>query len=173
MEFNNVIENRASIRKMSNKQISDEMLEELLSVTLKAPTAKNNQPQRILAIRSEEGLKKIDEASPCRFNAPLVLIVCYDENEEATNTYDDNMGYGMIDASIVLTYIMLKSVELGLSNTWVGYYKNEVLRKNFNIPDNYKIVSIMPIGYKEEDATASRLHLERFPLEHTVSYETY
>lgn len=45
-----------------------------------APTAKNLQEQHVYVIQSSETLAKIDTITPCRYNAPTVLVVAYDKN---------------------------------------------------------------------------------------------
>lgn len=168
-----MIETRSSVRAFSDRPVADEVLNKLLEAGRIAPTAGNRQPQRILVVKSAEGLQKMSECTPCRYGAPVVLVVCYDPAEENTNFIDDEMGYGQIDASIVLTHIMLKATELGLGTTWVGLFKNSLLRKNFNIPEQYRIVSLMPVGYPKGNTPASDNHGKRFALEHTCFFESF
>jgi nitroreductase len=41
----------------------------------------------------------------------------------------------------------LKAVELGLGSCWIGAFSQEEVKKILNIPDNYKVVALLPIGY--------------------------
>lgn len=81
MDFLKLSEERYSVRKFSDKTVEDEKLEKILQAGRLAPTAKNSQSQRIFVLKSPEALKKINEATPMAFNAPVVLMVCYDQNE--------------------------------------------------------------------------------------------
>ena len=79
MEFERVIRERFSARKFKNDLISDELINKILEAGNLAPTAKNSQPQKIYVVKSKEGLEKIDKASPCRYNAPVCIIVASDK----------------------------------------------------------------------------------------------
>ena len=75
MEFEKVIKERFSVRKFKDDKVSEELIQKILEAGNLAPTAKNYQPQKIYVVMSKEGLEKIDKASPCRYNAPVCLIV--------------------------------------------------------------------------------------------------
>ena len=81
MEFENVIRKRQATRKFSNQVVEKEKINNILEAGRIAPTAKNVQPIKIYVVESSEGLEKIDKASPCRYNAPIVLLVCGDKEQ--------------------------------------------------------------------------------------------
>ena len=64
MEFKEVIRNRYSCRKYSDKAVESEKLTAILEAGRIAPTAKNLQEQRIYVLQSEEALNKIDSVTP-------------------------------------------------------------------------------------------------------------
>ena len=68
------------------------------------------------------------------------------------------MRSGIEDVSIVATYIMLQAIELGVYSTWCNYFSNTELEKTFAIPQNEKVVLIMPVGYKAENVHPSPAH---------------
>ena len=76
MEFEDVIRKRTATRKFSSREVEEDKIKSILEAGRVAPTAKNIQPQYILVAKSNEALSKIDECSPCRYNAPVVIIVC-------------------------------------------------------------------------------------------------
>jgi nitroreductase len=102
-----------------------------------------------------------------------MLLVCYDKREEATNRVGDKRGYAAIDGAIVMTHMMLTAADLGLGAVWVGLFKPEKLKTAFNIPDEYEIVSLMPIGYPSAKSAPSNMHFNRLPIKETVSYESF
>ena len=59
MEFNDVVRNRYSCKKYSDKKLEDEKINAILEAGRVAPTAKNLQEQHIYVVRSEEALAKI------------------------------------------------------------------------------------------------------------------
>ena len=173
MDYNDIIYTRYSVRKYSDRPVEQDKLNKILEAGRIAPTAGNRQPQRIVVIQGREAFEKIKRCTPCHFNAPLLLLVCYDKSVENNNHYGDKRPYGQVDASIVLTQMMLEAHNLGLGTVWVGLFNPELLRENFCIPAHYEILSLMPIGYLAQDAKPSNMHSEKFPIEHTVFYDSF
>ena len=166
MEYNELIKARHSVRKYSEKKVSPELLREILEAGRLAPTARNMQVQRILAVQSDAGIAKLNECSPCLFGASTVLVAAFD-------TRPMNGNYGRVDASIALAHMMLKAADLGLGTVWVGIFDHDELHEQFNIPEEYEIVSILPVGYPAEDSRPSAMHEDRLPLADTVQFESY
>lgn len=173
MEFSELIEERFSVRKYSQKPVEPEKLQAVLEAGRIAPTAGNRQPQRILVVDTPEGLRKMKECTTCSFDAPVVLLVCYDTKVENNNHLGDHRPYGQVDASIVMTHMMLAAWDAGLGNVWVGLFKPELLEQYFSIPEDYRIVSLMPIGYAAEDAVPAKMHGDKFSLAHTVFHDHF
>ena len=72
---------RYSCRKFSEKPVTDEQLTTITKAGMCAPTARNERPWEFLIIRSEEGRKKIAEASPYAescLNAQAVIVALAD-----------------------------------------------------------------------------------------------
>ncbi|MDO4853720.1 MAG: nitroreductase family protein, partial [Clostridia bacterium] len=78
MEFDQILSERYSVRAFSSKAIEPDKLNRILEAGRLAPTAKNNQPQRIYVLKSEAALQKIRAITRCAFNAPVVLLVAVD-----------------------------------------------------------------------------------------------
>ena len=76
MDFLELSTTRYSVRDYDDRPIEDEVLNKILQAGRLAPTAKNNQPQRVYVLKSEDAIKKIRENTACSFNAPVVLLVC-------------------------------------------------------------------------------------------------
>lgn len=75
MEFSELAKNRYSCRKLSDRPVEKEKLEEILSIARLSPTAHNNQPYRIFVASGEEAVRKIKETTPCDFGASLFLLI--------------------------------------------------------------------------------------------------
>jgi nitroreductase len=129
-----------------------------------APTACNNQPQRIKVITDGTGLAKVDECSPCRFNAPVVLLVCYDNTVCWTHPSGERRS-GEIDAAIVTAHLMMAAYDAGLGSCWVMKFDPEKAVELFALPENIVPVALLPVGYPAEDAAPSDRHGLRFELE--------
>ena len=86
--------------------------------------------------------------------------------------YDDK-SYGEVDATIVITHIMLQATDLGLGTTFVGHFDPKLLVEKLNIPGNIIPVGILPIGYPAKEAEPSLKHNERYPIEQIVFYNKF
>ena len=168
MEFDKLIKERSSTRKFSNKEVEQDKLNKILEAGRIAPTAKNVQPIKIYIVKSEEGLESIDKASPCRYNAPTVLMICGDRELG----FNKN-GYSLadMDASIVTSFMMLSATNEGIDNVWVELFDEEILREEFSIPNNLTPVALLPIGYRESDCPISPNYNKRKPLEDLIEYK--
>lgn len=172
MNFLELAKNRYSCRSFMDKPIEQEKLNLILEAGKIAPTARNIQPQRILVITDKEKLAKLNQCTKYGWNAPVIMIICYDKNVVYHRQYDD-MDFGFIDSSIVTTQMMLEIQDLGLGTTWIGAFDPEKTREIYNIPENYEIVALLPVGYPGEDAHPSKLHEDRKPIEETVFYNEF
>ncbi len=168
MEFESVIRNRKSTRLFSKKELEEDKLKAILEAGRIAPTAKNVQPIKIYVVRSDEGIKKLDKTTPCRYGARTVLIVCGDKDKAYVK--DGNSKYE-IDATIVATHMMLEATNLNVDNIWIGLYNTEILKSEFNIPSNIEPVCLLPLGYKSKLCPPSPFHKFRKKLNEIVEYK--
>ncbi|MBQ6283084.1 MAG: nitroreductase family protein [Bacilli bacterium] len=168
MEFEDIIRKRTSVRKFSDTKIDKEKLDKILEAGRLAPTAKNNQPFKIYVVNSENGLMKIDNASRCRYGAKTVLIIC--GNKDQAYHKGDYSTYEM-DSCIVATHMMLEATNIGVDNIWIESFDENILRNEFNIPNEYIPVCLLPLGYKSVDCPINPLHEKRKNIEDIVVYK--
>ena len=159
MTFMELAAARYSVRKFKADPVAPEGIDQILEAARLAPTAHNSQPQRIKIVTSEEGLAKIDECSPCRYGAPAVVVMCYETR--GIFMRPDGVNSGIVDASIVLTHMMLRAQELGVYSCWVMMFDADKIRAAFDIPDNLMPMTIMPIGYPADDYEPNPFHTQR------------
>lgn len=74
-------------------------------------TAVNFQPQRILVIRDKASVEKLKRSTNFTFNAPVILMVCYDISEAWKDPFEC-IDIGTVDATIVATQMMLEAADL-------------------------------------------------------------
>lgn len=169
MDFIKLAKQRYSVRKYKEKKVEPEKLEKILEAAHVAPTAANLQPVQILAVQSEEGLGKLKKAANVH-GAPLALIVCADHDTAWTRPFDQKRTCD-IDASILTDHMMLEATALGLGSLWVCYFKPDILREEFQLPDNLEPVNILAVGYAADEPADPERHASmRIPVEKMVSY---
>jgi nitroreductase len=172
MDFSALAAARYSVRKFKDTPVKKEDLDRILEAARSAPTAGNRQPQRVLVITREEGLKKIDLCTKCRFGAPAVLLVCADTTACWVRPFDGAKS-DQVDASIVTTQMMLQAADIGLGTTWVMFFDPAKLIEEFKLPDTLLPVALLVLGYPADDAVPADRHGLRNPLDKLVFYDTF
>ena len=169
MEFKEVVKNRYSCKKYSERQVEPEKLNAILEAGRWAPTAKNLQEQHIYVLQSAETLAKIDKATPCRYGAPTVLVVAFDKNNVFTYP-GGRMDSGVEAATIVATHMILAAADESVDSCWLNFLDPDALAKDLGLPENEEILMVMDLGYAAEGAGPLPNHGSRQPLSDTVSY---
>ena len=169
MEFKEVIKNRYSCKKYSDRPVEKEKLEAILEAGRLAPTAKNLQEQHVYVVQSTDGLAKIDAVTPCRYGAPVVLVVAFDKNNVFTYP-GGKRDSGVEDATIVATHLTLAAADEGVDSCWVNFLDPEKLAQILDLPENEEVLMVLDLGYAAEDAGPLPNHTSRKELSETVTY---
>ena len=156
--FHELAKTRYSVRSFKDAPIEEEKLNLILEAGRIAPTACNNQPQKIYVAKSEEARKKLASVCRCTFDAPLILVVCYDRTRDWKNKLMPGYESGETDAAIVCTHMMLQAFELGIGSCWVGYFNPKTVAETLGLPENVTVSALLPMGYPAEDAQPLPLH---------------
>lgn len=170
MSFFELVKSRYSVRSFKSLQIEPEKLAQVLEAGRLAPTAHNEQPQRIMIISDPDDLAKVDECTPCRFKAPTVILIGYDRNTCWKRKFD-GAGSGEVDAAIVTTHLMLAAQDAGLGTCWVMFFDPVKLTELFSLPEHIIPVALLPIGYPADDAVPAAFHGQRVQLTELMIYE--
>ena len=156
---------RKSVRSFEDKPVEDEKLNAVLEAARLAPSASNRQEWRFVVVRDAEMRRKLASAANDQAfvgQAPVVLACC-------AQTDSHRMPCGQlcypIDLAIVIDHITLAAVELGLGTCWVGAFKEEKVKQLLGIPDDVRVVELLPLGYPADPAPKEK---SRKPLEQLV-----
>ncbi len=169
MEFTQVVKNRYSCKKYSDRPVAPEALQAILEAGRLAPTAKNLQEQHVYVLQSPEALSKVDAVTGCRYGAGTVLAVAYDK----TNVYTYPGGRrdsGTEDAAIVATHMILAAANEGVDSCWINKFDPDQLAAELGLPEQEDILMLMDLGYAAEDAGPLPNHEKRKDLAETVTY---
>lgn len=159
------IEERRSIRSFTKQTIEDEKLMAVLEAGRIAPSAMNRQMWHFYVVTNPTLIDKLQVN--CRDQkqvgeAPITLVIC--------STQERVMSCGQkastVDCSIALSMMMLEAVEQGLGMCWLGSFDELAVKATLNIPNEYDVVAITPLGYPNESPAAK----PRKTLEEIVSY---
>ena len=169
MDVFEAIKSRRSIRSYLDKPVEEEKLLRVLEAGRLAPSAKNLQEWKFLIVKDKELKKKLVVAANNQHfltEAPVIIVGC-------ATLVNYVMSCGQyaypIDLAIAMDHITLQAVEEGLGTCWIGSFKEDEVRKILNIPDNIRIVELLPLGYPETIPPAR----SRKKLEEIVCYDLW
>lgn len=160
MDFLELAQARFSVLEYEKKAVEPEKIEKILMAGIAAPTACNNQPQRILLINDDERREKLNRVIPSRSYVPVAFLVCYDESESWIRPMDGKNS-GEIDAAVSATHMMLEATDLGLGSIWVMYWDPEKMKQAFLLSDSIIPAALLIVGYRAKTAVPRKGHLER------------
>ena len=178
------IKNRRTIRKYQSKEVSDELLNELLTTSFRAPTMGNMQLYSVVITRDEAMKEKL---SPVHFNqpmvkgAPVVLTFCADfnrfskwcEQRKAVPGYDNFLSLmnAVTDALLVTQNFTTLAEEKGLGTCFLGttLYNAGGIIDVLQLPKLVLPVATLTVGYPAEMPPQP----DRLPLEGIIHHEIY
>lgn len=144
-----IINNRRSVRQYKDKPISKEIIEKLVRAGMQAPSAKNQQPWRILVVTKKDMLIKLGQLAKFIENAGACFIIFYDLNNLKA------LEMVQCDLGACTQNILLECVNNGLGACWIGMNERpqriEALNSIFNVPSNLVPFSVLSIGYPQDD----------------------
>jgi len=148
MEFFDIVEKRASVRRYQPKPIESEKLDRILQAMRRAPSAVNRQEWIFCAAVSPE--IKAQLAQLTKFDwvnqAGAVIAVCGTDCGMMTNSHRSDT----VDLSIALTFGMLAAEDLGLGSCWIAHYTEPEIKAILGLPEEYSVASILTVGYPDE-----------------------
>lgn len=176
--------NRRSIRKYSNREVSDELLNRLLTEAARTQTMGNLQLYSVVITRDAS---KKQQLAPAHFNqpmvteAPVVLTICADfhrtvrwcEERNAQPGYDNLLSYqnAAIDALLYTQTLCNLLDEEGLGYCYLGttIYQPQAIIDILKLPKLVMPVATLTVGWPDEEPPLS----DRLPMESFVHHETY
>jgi FMN reductase [NAD(P)H] len=175
---------RRTIRKYTQQDVSDELLNRLMNEAARTQTMGNLQLYSVVVTRSAEMKAKL---SPAHFNqpmvkeAPVVLTICADFNRtsfwakcrNAEPGYDNFLSYinAATDALLYTQTLCNLMDEEGLGYCYLGttVYQPQQIIDTLQLPKLVMPVATLTVGWPAEEPALS----DRLPLDSFVHQETY
>ena len=170
MDLMELMSSRYSVRKYKDEPIKQAEIDKILEAARVAPTARNNQPQRIYVLQSPEALEAINSVCKCIFGAKTVFVIGFDKERVAASRLRANYNYGEVDASIVATHMMLEAWNLGIGSCCVGHYNDDKVREALGLPENIALTLLLPVGYPADDSEPIEMHYQSREISDFVEY---
>lgn len=163
MDVMDAILKRRSIRDFEDKPIEKEKLERVLEAGRQAPSAGNAQPWKIVVVTDAKTRKKLVQAANGQAfvgEAPAVLVGCAAKTDKVMSC--GQRAYP-IDVAICMTTMSLAAMGEGLGTCWIGAFKEDAVKELLGIPDDVRVVELMPIGYPTSQPGArTRMPMDDF-----------
>ena len=181
----NLIQSRQSVRKYSEKHISDEDLRKILEAGRLAPSWMNVQSWKFILVKSQENKDLLAELSLGQAhvkNADALIVCIADENawEEAKITHIKNPALNpalqaegalrirtMEQLIYPISYMMLEAENLNIKSCIIGAMGNEITTV---LPDVYKKVK-EKLGLNEHQSLSTIITLG-YEVEHKETVKT-
>ena len=175
---------RRTIRQYSNREVSQELLNRLMTEASRTQTMGNLQLYSVVVTRSEEKKRQL---APAHFNqpmitqAPVVLTICADfnrtsvwaRNRKAMPGYDNFLSFinASIDALLYTQTLCNLMDEEGLGYCYLGttVYMPQQIIDTLQLPQLVMPVATITVGWPAEEPPLS----DRLPLESFVHHEVY
>lgn len=174
MEFIELLKTRRSKRKFTPEKIESEKIELLIQAALMSPTGKKKNHWDFVVVQDKSMLEKLSHCKPHSASliasAPLAIVVI--GNPQQSDTWIE-------DCSIASIIVQLAAESLGLGSCWVQVHKREhnetqtageYVKQILGIPSEKEVLSIIAIGYPNEDKKPfdvsdlkrDKIHFEKF-----------
>lgn len=161
MDFYDIIKNRRSIRKFTQKPVCDELLMRLVDAARLAPSAANMQPLKYKIISDADSVAAMQplvcwaaylapNGAPAKEEQPTAfIIVCIDRSiRDLTETPDTGAA---------VENILLCAEYEGLGSCWMGSIDRDKIRTLFNIPNSCYIHTVIALGYPAEHSETVKI----------------
>ena len=168
MTAKDCILSRRSIRKFTDQPVDHELLESIVATASYAPSWKNTQIVRYIAV--EGGLKdriagecttafpnngRIIEGAPVLIAVTVIKNRCgYERDGSFTTPRKDT--WQMFDAGIASQTFCLAAHEAGLGSVIMGIFDREKAEMLLELSSDRELVALIPVGYPAEEPAAPR-----------------
>lgn len=179
-----ILINRRTIRKYSERDVDDALLNKILAAGIRASTTGNMQVYSIIVTRDDEIKKQL---LPLHFNqkmvteAPVLLTFCADFNRfnkwcrmrKAEPGYDNFLSFltAAIDALLVAQTVCIAAESSGLGICYLGtttYMAHKIIEV-LKLPKGVVPVTTITLGWPAEIPE----QVDRLPLDAVIHHETY
>lgn len=164
MEVKKCIENRRSVRKFTDQMPDKECLENLVTLASYAPSWKNTQTVRYLALYNSELKKSIADHGVYGFTwntniinaAPaLIVVITKDKRsgyeKDGSESTSKGSHWQSFDAGIATQTLCLAAHDMGLGTVILGVFDEEKIKEILSLKEDELISALVPIGYPAEE----------------------
>lgn len=154
MELFSAIESRHMCRDFDPlKLVPKEIIEQIVDAGKKAPSSGGLKDQRFKIVEEEAIKNQLSKAALDQSQvseAPVVIVI-----SSEINIVEDKYGdrgrdlYAPQNVAAAAQNILLAATALELGACWVGSFNEQRVKEILKLPENYRPMVIIPIGFKK------------------------
>ncbi|MEM8745610.1 MAG: nitroreductase family protein [Actinomycetota bacterium] len=174
-EFDRVVRGRRMTRAFSSQPIEPDLLDELVDLASRSPSAGKTQGWHLLVLEGGDARRYWDVTFPAErrsgfafphlFDAPVIAIPLadpdayverYAEPDKARSGLGSGVDawaapYWTIDGSMAVMTLLLAAENVGLGALFFGVFDHEpAVRAEFGIPDRLQVLGALALGWPHE-----------------------
>ncbi len=174
-----IIKERRSVRKYQEKEVSEDVLNQILESVQWTPSWNNTQCWEVIVIKDQAVREKLqatiapkNPATKAIVAAPVLLALCGKlgtsgyYNDKVTTKFGD---WYMFDLGLATQSLCLTAHQLGLGTVIVGLFDHDRTKEILSVPEGYELVTLIPLGYPVKKSSppkrkeiADFTHYEKF-----------
>ncbi len=174
------IKGRRSIRRFKPDKIAHELLSGIIETASYAPSWKNTQITRYIAVEgalkdqiAQEGTAPFPNNGKIIENAPMLIAVTVIKNRcgyerDGSFTTPRKDTWQMYDAGVASQSFCLAAYEQGVGSVILGIFDQDRITSLLQLPEDRELVALIPIGYPDETPEAPR----RKPVSELLSFQS-
>jgi nitroreductase len=173
------IEKRRANRAMSDEQIPVETMARIMTAATLAPSCFNNQSWRFMVVNESGALAKareaLTDANYWAKKAPVLVVVVTKNDLDCQ--LSEGRDYAFFDCGLATQNLLLQAVKEGIYAHPMAGFDPVVVKKAFDIPDEYIVITLVALGFPGSDAHLSDNHVkgetnprDRKPEQEVISY---
>jgi nitroreductase len=146
MSLLDLILSRRSMRDYQKREIPKDVLQKILEAGRQAPSAANRQPIHFVVVNDPEIQKNLCDKLINRFvkYAPVAVVGFADTKSLLTGKW------AIVDTTIALQNMVIAALTFGIGSCWVGACNEKELKALLKVPDKWKFVGLVTLGYPSE-----------------------
>lgn len=166
MDLIKLIKERRSIRTYEDKELPDDVLNQVLEAVRWSPSWANTQCWEIVVVKDKEIREKLkgtiapkNPATKAVVSSSVLIALCAKlgasgyYNDKVTTKFGD---WFMFDLGIATQTICLAAHNLGIGTVVIGLFDHDKAGEILNVPKGYELVSLIPLGYPAKESSAPK-----------------
>ena len=177
MEFREVVRRRRMVRRFASRSVDDAILDRLLQMAQRGPSAGHTQPLELVVVRDAGLRQALGRASWSRGARPdagaATVVFCGDLRRAAERYGGRGTGrYLFTDVAFAALLFLLGAVDEGLGAGYIGDFHEEHVQAVLGLPPPVVPVAMVILGHRPEDDVVPAPRPRR-PWRQAVHYDRY